>query len=326
MSERFDETQRFASTSHHQPPPYRPVTPPHRRVSPSRPVRHTPPHLRGSNGSRRASYVLTCGSGISPAGEVSIPSPYGSTEKYVVPFLPFPLENPMSQAPREKPSTGCGTRIHISAHPGRIGWVGSGEDGGNTIVPLPAEYFTAEQKEELDGIPRKENCGCITTGIGCCVCGNILGAQKTRCAAHRGTESHATRYNFLASAVSPPIPLARKRRVPLNQPHPQPTPRTPPRTPANATPHQNFERRSRAESEPLTQSEMDSLAAQMDAEAEEEEAERVAAEARFHADVGEGVPSHPQPFLIPTQLRYDGITLPLPIYNTASRSPTAQGS
>ncbi|KAJ7141708.1 hypothetical protein C8R43DRAFT_954668 [Mycena crocata] len=223
----------------------------------------------------------------SPAGEVLITSPYGSTEKYVVPFLPFPLEDPVSQAPHKKPAMGCGARIHISAHPVRIAWAGSGEDGGNTIVPLPVEYFTAQ---------------------------------------------------LSSLAVSPPIPLARKRRVPFNQPRPQPTPRTPPHTPANTTHqytyhtfrmeqwlNQRFERRTRAaESEPLTQSEMDSLAAQMDVEAAEEQAERVSAEARFHADVGEGVPSFPQPFLIPTQLRYDGITLPLPVYNADPRSPTAQ--
>ncbi|KAJ7110800.1 hypothetical protein C8R43DRAFT_1243033 [Mycena crocata] len=339
MSRRLDETQRSSSTSRRQPPPYRPITPPHRRGSPSRPLHHTSSHRRlgGRNSSSRGdSHVLTCGAEYNlPVARLSIGTSYGSTKKYVVPFLPFPLEDPVSRISQEKQTTGCGTRLHTSVHPGLPGWIGSGEDGGSAIVPLPVEYFTTQQKEELGGVPRKEQCGCITTGIGCCVCGNTLGVQKTRCAAHRVTESHAVIHTFLASAVSPPIPPARKRRIPIDHPRPQPTPRTQPRTPANAAPPRSFtfdmgnwlsENRARPEYEALTQSEMDAMAAQMDAEAEGEEAERAAAEARFHAEVGEVIPSHRQPFRIPTQLHYDGVTLPLPRFTWIPGPPPHRAS
>ncbi|KAJ7669752.1 hypothetical protein B0H17DRAFT_1209512 [Mycena rosella] len=267
----------------------RPVTPPHRRRSTSRRVPGTTPQRRTLLSPHRSSVVLTCGAELKPA----IPSPtdqtpWGSSEKWAVPFLPLPLDDPpLSRRPAVKPTTGCGARIHSHASPrGAKTWTGCSDAAGRTAVPLPGEYFTDEQRCQLGGGPRKEECGCTTVGVGCCVCGNTLGVHKTVCRAHRKMlgAAHPTSYTFLADAVSPPLP--RRSKIPVTIDRSEP--RTPPRNNTHDLVSWNNwlgQSRERLREPSPTRSEMESLAAQMYHEAALEEGRL-----RLQAEFGQARP------------------------------------
>ncbi|KAJ6537864.1 hypothetical protein B0H19DRAFT_1078973 [Mycena capillaripes] len=159
------------------------------------------------------SSVLTCGTElVSLVPNLSDSTPYGSSQKWVVPILPLPLDDsPPSQMP--KASTVCGATIHTRASPrGPKTWLGCADALGPTVIPLPAEYFTDDQKCHLAGGPRTKSCGCIMVGVGCCLCGNTLGVHRTLCAAHFSIlkASHRSSYTFLAESVSPSLPRRRK--------------------------------------------------------------------------------------------------------------------
>ncbi|KAJ7642227.1 hypothetical protein FB45DRAFT_366525 [Roridomyces roridus] len=118
----------------------------------------------------------------------------------------------------EESNTGCGTTIHTGAMPTRDKrvWLASGEVVTRAVVLLPPEYFTERQQVRLDAIPRISECGCMTVGVGCGICGNALGSLTTRCEQHftSGSLKYPTVYNFLPDSVSPPLPLApRIKRV-----------------------------------------------------------------------------------------------------------------
>ncbi|KAJ7138363.1 hypothetical protein C8R44DRAFT_868660 [Mycena epipterygia] len=187
-------------------PTIRPVTPPNRRTLSSNRASHFPPQRRPPG----PSHTLTCGAEPVPTLlDPTNPKPWGSSLKCVVPFLPLPLDDRLSQFPKAKLSTGCGAEIYARASPrGGKTWNATAGAAGPTVAPLPAEYFTDEQKYHLAGGPKKEECGCVTFGVGCCVCGNALGVCKTHCLAHLSmlTGSQPTSYIFLADAVSPPLP------------------------------------------------------------------------------------------------------------------------
>ncbi|KAF7359801.1 hypothetical protein MVEN_00705300 [Mycena venus] len=125
-----------------------------------------------------------------------------------VPFLPLPLDGdprrtPLpSRAPRT--STGCGTRVHGSAHAARGGgrWVGYVDGVEATVVRLGSEYFAEIDRSSLGlGVA---GCECAVDGVGCAVCGNALGALHTHCRIHQPRKGQA-HYVFLPAAVSPPI-------------------------------------------------------------------------------------------------------------------------
>ncbi|KAJ7176109.1 hypothetical protein C8R43DRAFT_1118641 [Mycena crocata] len=172
-------------------------------------------HQRRHTERTDAIVVLTCGAEIAP--DPMDPTPWGSSEKWVVPMLPLPLgESRTSPSPTERPSTGCGSTIHASASQrGLKTWIGASDAAGRTVIPLPAEYFTDDQRSQLGGGPKNESCGCVIIGVGCCICGNTLGVHKTLCTAHHAmrTISRRTYYIFLADSVSPP--LVRKRKAPI---------------------------------------------------------------------------------------------------------------
>ncbi|KAJ7642361.1 hypothetical protein DFH06DRAFT_1334237 [Mycena polygramma] len=192
-----------------------------------RPSSLTYPGPRGSAIQTTASpsdyLVLTCGGEVtSSLPDRSDPTPWGSSEKFDVPILPLPLEDAHTSQ-TSKRSTGCGARIHIRASPqAPATWVGSADATGPSVVPLPEQYFTAEQIHILGGGPKAKRCGCITSGAGCRVCGNTLGIQRTFCSTHVFLLNHInqTSYTFLAEAVSPPLP---RRKTPVVvQPMPRP--------------------------------------------------------------------------------------------------------
>ncbi|KAJ7465792.1 hypothetical protein B0H11DRAFT_2049286 [Mycena galericulata] len=254
---------------------------------------------------RQTTYRLTCGADAPPPRKVvdvdpSHPYPRVAPKKHVVPMLPLPLEQGSSKVPAETRSTGCGTTVHVSASPASRNckkWVGDGDKVGSTVVLLPPEYFRERQKWELGGVPRKEECGCLTVGVGCCVCGNTLGTLTTRCEGHITADMSAypTFYTFLGEAVSPPVPRPvynRKARMPVS-----PTPSTPQTqaTPTAATrTHARFdladwlsESYVRRRVQSPTPSEIEQREADYQAvvdEAAAEDARVEAAVARFHAE------------------------------------------
>ncbi|KAJ7268287.1 hypothetical protein C8J57DRAFT_1324828, partial [Mycena rebaudengoi] len=124
----------------------------------------------------------------------------------VVPFLPWPSEQPQDRTAPERPprrSTGCGARVHPRAHAARDGehWVGYVDGMERTVViRLDSQYFRKRSALGLGGA----GCGCVADGVGCAVCGNALGALHIPCRVHR-TRKGPPHYVFLPSAVSPSI-------------------------------------------------------------------------------------------------------------------------
>ncbi|KAJ7604437.1 hypothetical protein DFH06DRAFT_1349464 [Mycena polygramma] len=196
-----------------------------------RPSSLTYPDPRGSESAIQTTaspeeyFVLTCGGEVTCSlPDPSDSRPWGSPHKFDVPILPLPLEDPHTSQTSKRISTGCGARIHIRASPqGPTTWVGSADATGPTVVPLPEQYFTAEQISILGGGPKAKRCGCITSGAGCRVCGNTLGVQRTFCSKHVSLLNHInqTSYTFLAEAVSPPLPLRKKPIVVQPAPRPE---------------------------------------------------------------------------------------------------------
>ncbi|KAJ7626100.1 hypothetical protein FB45DRAFT_869203 [Roridomyces roridus] len=150
--------------------------------------------------------------------------PESLPEKWTPSILPLPLTSSKARPPTKEPKR-MGCQWVDST------WAGKGEGLGSVAVQLPDVYFTEEQRLLLGGGPRSEACGCLSVGIGCCVCGNTLGVHKTLCATHRHMLP-ASSYTFLADSVSPPSPLRRKSPTPDQeqsryQPYSVPWPRTP---------------------------------------------------------------------------------------------------
>ncbi|KAF8162299.1 hypothetical protein K438DRAFT_1776002 [Mycena galopus ATCC 62051] len=163
------------------------------------------------------SYEITCGA---PAErrrryiEAEIPSPYPgpSRPRHIPSILPIPLDEARPRHVAQGSSTGCGTLLGLRAQSGGQMWLLRGA-AERVVVPLSPEYFTEDQKRQLGGVPRMNECGCTAVGVGCCVCGNALGVYNTYCATHFKPKS-STSYQFLAASVSPLLPLrARNRRI-----------------------------------------------------------------------------------------------------------------
>ncbi|KAJ6471564.1 hypothetical protein C8R47DRAFT_744525 [Mycena vitilis] len=270
-------------------------------------------HGRKPNGTP-ATYTLTCGAALRrPVVDVdpNFPYPKKRPKKYAIPMLPLPLEGKPSPSTGNG-TTGCGTIIYVKAsRGGNYWWEGAGHAAGPSVVLLPEIYFSPLDKQILGGVPRKEVCGCLTVGVGCCVCGNTLGSLTTRCEGHAKTTGCPIIYAFLADAVSPPIPPKprnRKRitRIEESSANPPtavdatttaPTPalmrtfpwmnswvRTPTGTRGRSPSPTPFERARRQQEHDAN---MQALADEAEWESQREEAERAVAAARFHAS-GDG--------------------------------------
>ncbi|KAJ7181375.1 hypothetical protein C8R43DRAFT_969053 [Mycena crocata] len=122
-------------------------------------------------------------------------------------FLPSfaPAVDPPQRSAKAK-STGCGAVVHAQASGGRK-WRAPVAGVSQDVIPLETAYFPPGAAAALH-IGALGDCGCGMQGVGCRICGNALGAIFNPCGAHSGP-AHAVykRYTFLASAVSPPLPL-----------------------------------------------------------------------------------------------------------------------
>ncbi|KAJ7079241.1 hypothetical protein B0H15DRAFT_1025558 [Mycena belliarum] len=195
--------------------PTRLVTPSHTFGSPAGQVLNSSPETPIPHSRRRNSFILTCGAELPWSSPSSTNQGASNRQPCSVPFLPIPLDDSPPSAGNSTRSTGCGATIHTRATPrGVTTWLGDADGVGWTAIPLPSEYFTDDQRCQLGGGPRSQDCGCAATGIGCRICGNTLGVRQTVCRAHRamGGAAHAVSYTFLGDAVSPPIP--RRRKIP----------------------------------------------------------------------------------------------------------------
>ncbi|KAJ6535297.1 hypothetical protein DFH09DRAFT_1325125 [Mycena vulgaris] len=267
------------------------TTPPRRLRATSR-ASNSPPQRRAQRPVRRDSFVtLTCGAERRPVLPTPTDKvPWGSSQKRGITFLPLPLEDPrLSQAPPEMLSTGCGAIIHTRASPrGSRTWTGCSDAAGPTAVPLASEYFTDNERCHLGGGPRKEECGCKTIGVGCCVCGNTLGVHRTLCRAHRSmlAAPHPTYYTFLTDAVSPPVP--RRSKIPITIERSQS--RTPTRTndPLSLTTWLSQARERQVREPSPTRSEMDGIVDQVVNEIALEEG-------RFRLNVAQAEAMYPGP-------------------------------
>ncbi|KAJ7090742.1 hypothetical protein B0H15DRAFT_930247 [Mycena belliarum] len=246
---------------------------------------YSPTRPRGAPGapckSSPAAIRITCGvPAAPPRAPPPSESPYPALlpTPYAVPILPLPLTPPAAApAGAAARSTGCGAVVHSGARPGSTHWTASAGRGAaaRTVVPLPPAYLSAAQNESLGGVPRTDECGCVTLGVGCAVCGNALGTHTTPCARHR------VAYTFLASAVSPPLP--RRRKIPIafeREVGAASGARSGDAFDLGAWLSQSYERRHTRAPSP-SRSELEGYAAEMDAEAAAAARARVAAVARF---------------------------------------------
>ncbi|KAJ7618052.1 hypothetical protein FB45DRAFT_1034292 [Roridomyces roridus] len=119
----------------------------------------------------------------------------------ILPQSPMPQRRP--QESKLCRSTGCGAPVHAAARQIRLStglrWSASPEEVTKTVVPLDRMYFGSETAKVLK--LGEGPCGCRSSGVGCCVCGNALGARLVRCPTH-ATNSHVEIYTFLHDAVT----------------------------------------------------------------------------------------------------------------------------
>ncbi|KAJ7889292.1 hypothetical protein B0H14DRAFT_2691958 [Mycena olivaceomarginata] len=137
-----------------------------------------------------------------------------------VQFLPI-QDLPPPPLPGPK-SNGCGAVVHNCAIPNSVViWEGGTAAVTDVALPLEDQYVPKALRDIME--TRREECGCSRNPVGCAVCGNPLGVLIDHCVIHTYLKSTARAYEFLPSAVSPPIPpllLRSAHRRPLT-----PTPR-----------------------------------------------------------------------------------------------------
>ncbi|KAJ7028987.1 hypothetical protein C8F04DRAFT_47567 [Mycena alexandri] len=164
--------------------------------------------------------VLFCGAeryAVDPAAD-----DWWDARRPAVPqFLPDDGTPPPSQFTRPpRKSSGCGERVHNSAHSARAGgrWMATVEGVQSNVVRLESGYFAEKDRAGL-GLA-VAGCGCNVEGVGCAICGNALGALHTPCRVHQPRKGPA-HYVFLPESVSPPI----KNAADSSHPPPDRTPR-----------------------------------------------------------------------------------------------------
>lgn len=98
---------------------------------------------------------------------------------------PLPLYPDTNEAPRprrresRKRSNGCGALLHANATPRRRCGVWTAKsDASDVVVSLDESYF---DKGTRSLMILRSGCGCLKEGIGCAVCGNILGTRYRTC-------------------------------------------------------------------------------------------------------------------------------------------------
>ncbi|KAJ7862773.1 hypothetical protein B0H14DRAFT_2739732 [Mycena olivaceomarginata] len=91
------------------------------------------------------------------------------------------------------------------------------------VHPLDDKYVPLELKTVMER--RREGCGCMRNPTGCAVCGNPLGVLTVHCTVHTNVEGQPSVYDFLPSAVSPPMPAESSPRTRRARHPPTPTPR-----------------------------------------------------------------------------------------------------
>ncbi|KAJ6481379.1 hypothetical protein DFH09DRAFT_1335735 [Mycena vulgaris] len=143
-------------------------------------------------------------------------------------FLPIDYSEHVLHPQNQHKLNPCGARIHAAAIPIHKGGVWTGNLGGVApcVIPLEEKYVPAETATRM-AAPGCDACGCEYGYVGCAMCGNPLGILFTPCPSHLSAGPPI--YSFLASAVSPSLPLPAES--PLSLPLPIP-PRTPLLTPS----------------------------------------------------------------------------------------------
>ncbi|KAJ7903934.1 hypothetical protein B0H13DRAFT_2025501 [Mycena leptocephala] len=152
------------------------------------------------------STILFCG-----APQPLTAADFDSQEPWRIQFLLI-QDPPPPRLDRPK-SNGCGAKVHNGAIPKRAVWHGAHASATHVVLPLDDEYVPQALKTVVE--TRRKDCGCSRNPVGCAVCGNTLGVLIVGCAIHAYLEST---YEFVPSAVSPPIPASLRRWRP-------PTPR-----------------------------------------------------------------------------------------------------
>ncbi|KAJ7815210.1 hypothetical protein B0H13DRAFT_2293454 [Mycena leptocephala] len=99
-------------------------------------------------------------------------------------------------------------------------WRGSGGSTTDVVLPLNDKYVPLELKTVME---RRR--GCMRNPTGCAVCGNPLGVLTVHCTVHTNVEGQLRVYDFLPSAVSPPMPAKSSPRTRRVRRPPMPTPR-----------------------------------------------------------------------------------------------------
>ncbi|KAJ7481389.1 hypothetical protein B0H11DRAFT_2193535 [Mycena galericulata] len=205
--------------------------------------------LRGSPTDRVTIY---CGAEDPLTSGDIFESEYDEYRPWSVQILPeyTPPPPPRTKYPITR-SNGCGAPVHYAARAVRRGqrWYGWKEDLEPTVVPLDNIYFSSDTTKSLGLTNGEAECGCSTSGIGCAICGNPLGARIIRCATH---SIHAINpadrdvYTFLPTAVSPAASSNADALTPETREHPTrraslplpafPTPIARPPPPPNSIP------------------------------------------------------------------------------------------
>ncbi|KAJ6472839.1 hypothetical protein C8R47DRAFT_720438 [Mycena vitilis] len=183
-------------------------------------------HARLLPDSRAPGTVLWCGAPQTQTPDPAVDGWWDARRPAAVPFLPLPLDDDDDAAPQStsaRASSGCGGRVHGGAHAARGGgrWVGYVGGVERTVVPLAAEYFARGDGAALGLGLGEAGCGCSVRGVGCAVCGNVLGALHTPCRTHQSRKGQV-HYVFLPNAVSPPIEDAESSHAAYSAPPPLP--------------------------------------------------------------------------------------------------------
>ncbi|KAJ7879869.1 hypothetical protein B0H13DRAFT_1892032 [Mycena leptocephala] len=128
-----------------------------------------------------------------------------SQEPWRIQILPIEDPPPAQNRQRAK-SNGCGAKLHSAAIPKCATWSGSSGSATEVVLPLDDDYVPRELRPVMSALLKE--CGCLRNPVGCAACGNALGALNIRCALHTDVEMEHVMYDFLPSAVSPPIPAS----------------------------------------------------------------------------------------------------------------------
>ncbi|TFK47008.1 hypothetical protein OE88DRAFT_1728791 [Heliocybe sulcata] len=126
-------------------------------------------------------YTLYCGGNDDSDSEEDVCSPSTPYKPSPLPIYPR-TKGPLShRRDSRKTSNGCGAVLHTRAVPRkRCGVWAAKSDASDDVVSLDESYF---DKGTRSLMILRSGCGCIREGVGCAVCGNILGTRYRTCQA-----------------------------------------------------------------------------------------------------------------------------------------------